>query len=53
MTGTNELMDMMLSGETAENISDKIKELLYTKSADNISNLTPIVAKSIFSQEEE
>mgnify|MGYP003346513832 FL=1 len=53
MTGTNELMDMVLTGESPQNISDKIKEILYTKSSDNINDLTPIIANSMFNQGEE
>lgn len=48
MESTNELMDIILSGNSSEEISDKIKEILYTKSSDNISAVTPYVAQSLF-----
>ena len=53
MESTNELMDIILSGNSSEEISDKIKEILYTKSSDNISAVTPYVAQSMFNSQGE
>ena len=49
----DELMDMLVSkDESASQISDKIKDLLFTKSAENIENIRPNVAASIFDEPE-
>lgn len=45
-------MDMIASDETPINISDKIKELLFTKSAEKIDAFRPLVATSLFGEEE-
>ncbi len=41
-------MDMIISDESPSNISDKIKEILFTKSAEKIDSFRPAVATSIF-----
>jgi len=51
-----ELLDMIAADESPSQISDKIKELLFSKSAEKIDQLRPTVAMSMFdqgSQEEE
>ena len=49
----DELMDMLVSkDESASQISDKIKDLLFTKSAENIESIRPNVAASIFDEPE-
>ncbi len=48
MESTVELMDTIFSGGSPENVSDKIKEILYAKSASKIEDLTPYVAKTMF-----
>jgi hypothetical protein len=48
-----ELMDMIVSDESPVNISDKIKELLFAKSAEKIDGFRPEVASSLFGVEEE
>lgn len=53
MEPSNEFMSMVLNGSSAEEVSDKIKEILYTKSAVNIDNFTPHVANSMFNSEKE
>jgi hypothetical protein len=53
MDSTAEFMDMILSGGSPEDVSDKIKEILYSKSSNIIDELKPAVAQSMFSQEEE
>ena len=44
----DDLIDMMVSNESPSDISDKIKEILMQKSAENIDTLRPVVAASIF-----
>tara|TARA_B100000902_G_scaffold127645_1_gene127068 strand:- start:84 stop:299 length:216 start_codon:yes stop_codon:yes gene_type:complete len=49
----DELMDMLVSkDESASQISDKIKDLLFAKSAERIENIRPEVAASIFDNSE-
>jgi len=46
-------MDMLVSkDESASQISDKIKDLLFAKSAERIENIRPEVAASIFDEPE-
>ena len=49
----NDLIDMMVADESPADISDKIKEILMQKSAENIDIIRPVVASSIFSKNEE
>jgi len=42
-------MGMILDDDTPSNISGKIKELLYTKSMENIEEIKPHVASQLFS----
>ena len=44
-------MDMIVSDESPSNISDKIKELLFAKSAEKIDAFRPEVAMNMFGQE--
>lgn len=53
MEQSYELMDTILSGSGPEGISDKIKEILYTKSAEKIETITPHVAQSLFGSNEQ
>ncbi len=41
-------MDMIASDEAPSQISDKIKEILFSKASDKIDALRPSVADSIF-----
>jgi len=43
-----ELLDMIVTDESPSQISDKIKELLFAKSAEKIDNFRPQVASTIF-----
>lgn len=52
MEHSNELMDVILTGGSSEEISDKIKEILYTKSAESIDSISPYVAHSMFNSED-
>jgi len=47
-----DLMDMMASDESPSGISDRIKDILFTKSADKIDDIKPSVSSSMFGQEE-
>jgi hypothetical protein len=49
----DELMDMIVADESPSQISDKIKDLLFAKSAERIDSAKPYVADSIFSDESE
>jgi hypothetical protein len=44
----DELMDMIVADESPSQISDKIKDILFTKSAEKIDALRPAVAASLF-----
>ena len=46
-------MDLMVNDESPSQVSDKIKDLLYSKSADKITGIRPEVASSLFDNEEE
>ncbi len=45
-------MDMIVSDESPSSISDKIKELLFAKSAEKIDSFRPVVASAMFGEEE-
>ena len=47
-----ELMDSILTGSSAEEVSDKIKEILFSKSAEKIDDITPYIAQNLFGFEE-
>ena len=44
----DELMDMLVTDESPAQISDKIKDILFAKSAEKIENIRPQVAASVF-----
>jgi hypothetical protein len=46
----DDLLDMIAADESPSNISDKIKELLFSKSAEKIDEFRPSVAMSMFGQ---
>lgn len=48
MESNYELMDHILSGSSAEEVTDKIKEILYVKSSEKIEDITPYIAQSLF-----
>jgi hypothetical protein len=48
----DDLIDMMARNESPADISDKIKEILMQKSAENIEIIRPVVAASLFGGEE-
>jgi hypothetical protein len=49
----DELLDMIIADESPSQVSDKIKELLFTKAAEKIDTLRPAVAANMFSYEED
>ena len=48
----DELMDMIIADESPSNISDRIKDMLYAKSAEKVDALKPEVATKTFSDYE-
>ena len=47
-----ELMDMIIADESPATISDRIKDMLFAKSADRVDNFRPDVAANTFGDEE-
>jgi len=43
-----ELLDMIATDESPADISDKIKELLFAKSAERVDAFRPVAANSMF-----
>jgi hypothetical protein len=46
----DDLLDMIATDESPSQISDRIKELLFTKSAEKIDEFRPSIATSMFDQ---
>ena len=46
----SELMDMIIADESPANISDKIKDILFAKSADKVDAFRPDVAADTFNE---
>ena len=44
-------MNLIATNQSASDISDKIKEILYAKAAEKINEVTPHVSASMFGQE--
>ena len=51
MAANDDLMDMMVDDASSTAISDKIKEILYTKSAEKIDAARPLVGAELFGDE--
>jgi hypothetical protein len=49
----DELMDMIAADESPSEISDKIKEILFSKSAEKIDQVRPVVASNLFGTDED
>ena len=49
----DDLLDMIVADESPSQVSDKIKELLFAKSAEKIDTFRPTVAASMFGTDEE
>ena len=45
-------MDMIVADESPSQITDKIKDILFAKSAERINTIKPVVANSMFDSEE-
>ena len=48
----DDLIDMMVTNQSPADISDRIKEILMQKSAENIDIIRPVVAASLFGGED-
>lgn len=53
MDPKHEFLDILMTNNSAELASDKIKEILYAKSAEKINSYRPAIAQAMFAQEEE
>ena len=49
---TDELMDMIINDQSPSQISDKMKELLFAKSAEKVETARPVVANALFGDQE-
>ena len=49
----DDLLDMIIADESPSHVSDKIKELLFAKSAEKIDAFRPLVATDMFDNNEE
>jgi len=48
----DDLLDMIVSDESPSQISDKIKEILFTKSAERVEAMRPQVSSSLFGEQD-
>lgn len=48
-----DLIDLIVTGESPTEISDAIKAVLYSKAAEKIENAKPSIAASMFNDESE
>lgn len=46
------LVSMIISDESPAEIIDKIKEILYTKAAENVDTLKPYIASALFGEDD-
>ena len=46
-------MDLMISADSPSQISDQIKDILFAKSAERIETLKPVIANSMFGEDDE
>lgn len=46
------IVSMIVNDENPSDITDKIKEVLYSKSAENIEALKPYIASSVFGDDD-
>jgi len=49
----DDLIDMMVADKSANDVSDKIKEILYAKSAEKVDASKPSVGASMFGDQSE
>ena len=48
----DELMDMIAADDSASQVSDKIKDILYAKSSERVDAYKPTAANSLFGDQE-
>jgi len=48
-----ELLDLMVTDESPSQISDRIKEILFAKTAERVEASRPVVANSLFGDDSE
>ncbi len=48
----DELLDMIIADESPSQISDKIKDILFTKSAEKIDSFRPEIAAGLFGEDQ-
>jgi len=48
----DELMDMIVADESPSQISDKIKDILFSKAAERVDSFKPVAANSLFGDQE-
>jgi len=48
----DDLLDLITKDDSPSQISDKIKDILFTKSAEKIENLKPSISNSVFDETE-
>lgn len=48
----DDLMDMIVADESPSQISDKIKDMLFSKSAERIDAFRPVVSSTMFGEDE-
>ena len=48
----DELLDMIIADESPAQISDKIKDILFAKSAEKIDSFRPEVASGLFGEDQ-
>ena len=49
----DDLLDMIIADESPSKISDTLKDILYSKSAERVDAFRPLVADSVFSGEDQ
>jgi hypothetical protein len=49
----DDLLDMIATDESPSQISDKIKDLLFSKAAEKVDDFRPAVANAMFNNETE
>ena len=49
----DELMDMIVADESPSQVTDKIKEILFAKSAERIDMIKPVIATDMFNDSQE
>ena len=48
----DDLLDMMIADESPSQISDTIKDLLYSKAGERVDAFRPVIANGMFSGED-